>query len=585
MIAVGIMIVVWIANRISRKSNTTNPNAKPGNPRPPRPNPPQPQHVNQQPPVAQPCTPIAKPNRLSSYGCLIVSLGLGGVLLLCVMIIGTVLFGFYYNEAAQDEERQIASTVTMVEPLEGPSVPVAEAIPDKEITEPNVVPELNPLPTPNIAPSQEFTYVPDETYYGEAPVIYNMALPILAGLLLMMVLVIVTIIVTRTLYKTRQSKTRYSNSDSTINPPAQKMGVLPWVIVSMVLVVPLVLVFGLLLWTCTGVAVHDFNSNQQHESRKISAAPADVRLVTSEDERPGAIPVPIEPFETNSVEAPSDPPSKTVEATTEEPSFEDLNAELEGSNASLILESVFRAAMKSVQKKRSPTEVPTFDKTVPEAKLVNSKPSNAIQSFFKGLMPKLPKNVSQNDAFKSLGELMGEMIAAKNGRPEWLDQPSGFDPQTGIYRTVVTVGPYDTAQECTRHLNDSIRKAVDEYIEMHLDLGPAARGRIALSNRQLNELIKHTDDETFMSSFGPMVNLHVELVFDHKMQDLLKDKFHKSLIYDRIEWSGLALGSIALFLLGALAILKFDPLYRRRILIAAGIGTVILIGLGLLLIV
>ena len=383
-------------------------------------------------------------------------------------------------------------------------------------------------------------------------------------------------------------KSNHADSDPAFYPPAQRIGAGPWVMIGMVVGVPLILVL-MISWNDTEPSAAEpsvsRNSQQEHP---VTAVESDAAPSHADKEKTEGIPVPAAP-----------PRPHVAKTTIKNPLPEDLNADLEGSGASLLMESVFRSVLDSFNEKWVTPKAPITlrPEEIPEVAKLTPKPRGAIKLFFSELLPTLPKGISEKEASEALSKIIAKFVEEQRKgpeltkefkpaqRPDWMKQPDGFDRDTGVYRTVVTVGPYETQAECGRHCDEAVREAVEHYIKIHPSLGSEAQGRITLSDDQLRSLVKQTHGEPFLSpTLGQTERLHLELVFDPQMQKRIEGQFHESLIFDRIRWSGVALAGIALFLLGALAVLKLDPLYRRRVWISAGVGVLLVISLGLLIV-
>lgn len=578
-----VVFIVLIANRSSRNSNTTRSDGSIG----PNPHAPQNQPYQPQPPQPQPAPPQRpgphRANNANSCGCVAIFLIFGGVFLLAAVIFGFISFIDLQPQIVPGKSHRM-------DKVEEPATAIAQSKEEQPLYSYKTEAETTTSSSHVIVPpdDKEVSITINGRSYDSTPSHDSSSTPshdsssthtfhstrswfFFIGILPLLALGLLVPIIVWAIAKNRRARTQNVDGNSTYYPPRQKMGVLPWVVIGIVFLVPLLLFFGVFSARVTETQKsHAYAQEQATATQGSNSVPANTVPA-----KPEFIPVPVKP------EEPS--PEPATETTTTNPSAEDLNAELEGSGASLLMESVFRAAMDSLKEQSSNKTPPP--KGSLEAKLLAQKPDSAVKAFFEGLMPSLPKNTDEKEMWKHLGQTVGKMIAAKNERPDWLEKPTGIDPKNNTYRTVVTIGPYETNAECDRRFNESIREAVNDYITTQLRLGPTAKNRIPLSNRELINLSRETYYESFMSSVGPMVRLHVELVIDSKTRDTLEGKYQASLIRDRIEWSGIALASVALCLLAALALLRFDPLYRRRtlILITTGVGTILIIGLGLLL--
>lgn len=604
----GIIAIVWFANRVSRGSNQQRSNA-------PQPSPqatPEAKRPSPQPLAAQP-----KKSRF--FGCLLALLGVGMIgLLLVVGVVAIFFVGYKVENQNTRRPQAIAQQIEFEDEfrstqLEGQAEAQRQAIEQFEQIQSQLVLEG---PVPASASSEILSRNGHEVYIqpGTKVMMSGLSLILLFALIPLTVLFVIMMIIriaTRASRKSRPVDGYDSNSGSDSmayqaapRPVAQKMGCMPWIIVGMVFTIGLgVAIFAIPFVMLEGRASvstpngHEFNLPHLQQNfghvTTVAAMPGNLE--------PKPIDVPIDVPLEKPVEKPIKKPVDLSQTASSDPSpdklDDGLDEELDGSGASLLIESILRAAMKSFQED-TPEEIAAKLNNVasgadaaskangadPAVEVTTiEKPLSAVRSLTRALVTELPDGIDESTALKSLGRFLGRAIAAESEtRPDWVDQASGVDPSTGLYRTVVTVGPYQTRMDCDRRLDDELRKTVDDYTELYL--GPAARGRANLSRDQLNKLITRTCQESISTSVGPMINVHTELVFDSKTQASLQERFHESLVQDRIKWSSIALGCVSLFLLGAFAVLKFDPFYRRRILIVVGVSVVILLGLGILVI-
>jgi len=163
----------------------------------------------------------------------------------------------------------------------------------------------------------------------------------------------------------------------------------------------------------------------------------------------------------------------------------------------------------------------------------------------------------------------------ETNRPSWVDAPAGL--VNGVYQTVVTVGPYKTADECEQNLDQKLQEAVEEYAARRL--GPEAASRIRLPPEYVRRrLIKHQWAETFLSptpSIGSMVQLHVLLTFDREFTEQLDLAWKRVLVAERVRWAGIGLAGILALLAVAYGYLKVDlatrGMYRWRLRLAAAV--------------
>jgi hypothetical protein len=160
--------------------------------------------------------------------------------------------------------------------------------------------------------------------------------------------------------------------------------------------------------------------------------------------------------------------------------------------------------------------------------------------------------------------------------PAWVDAAPQYSDNA--YVMPVTVGPYTTGAECEAEVYPALENALAEYIK--LLLGPAAaqrRVRLPDSGYQLRQqCVRQEWVETFQSpTVGPMVELHLQLVFDGKMQDRIRDALRQSIVAGRLRLAGVALAAVLALLAIVYAALKLtENASRRRRRLAAVAATV-----------
>jgi len=126
-------------------------------------------------------------------------------------------------------------------------------------------------------------------------------------------------------------------------------------------------------------------------------------------------------------------------------------------------------------------------------------------------------------------------------RPDWVGAaPKNVDD---AYYVTTKVGPYTTRLECDRALPEAVRTAATEYVE--LLLGPEAAGDVQLPRDELQlRLVRARWEEPVQSSFGPMVELHAQLVFDAKAREWFKDERDRVVVLNRLRIAAVGLAGV-----------------------------------------
>jgi hypothetical protein len=136
-------------------------------------------------------------------------------------------------------------------------------------------------------------------------------------------------------------------------------------------------------------------------------------------------------------------------------------------------------------------------------------------------------------------------------RPDWVEsKPRSIK---GGYQFAVSAGPYESEVECQRELPAKFQEAFDDYVElMKLQFGVQTAERFELP-AELRSAAQHDFyRETLHLSVGPMQQLHVQLIFDDRAADWVKQRLRDTAINHRL-WclgGGLAgvLGLLAMML-------------------------------------
>lgn len=143
----------------------------------------------------------------------------------------------------------------------------------------------------------------------------------------------------------------------------------------------------------------------------------------------------------------------------------------------------------------------------------------------------------------------------KSPRPGWVDhKPPTNGPS---YMMVAVVGPYTSRLECDAQLPAVAQRAVDDFVAAYL--GSEWAGRVQLSHEYiLSQLVKDKWEEPVQASFGPMVQVHVLLDFDHRVKEHLKAQRDHSIVMRRLGVLGTGVGAALLVLCIAFVVLKLD---------------------------
>ena len=148
-------------------------------------------------------------------------------------------------------------------------------------------------------------------------------------------------------------------------------------------------------------------------------------------------------------------------------------------------------------------------------------------------------------------ETTGAPATGTPKRPDWVEsKPRSME---GGYQFAVSAGPYESEVECQRELPAKFQEAFDDYVElMKLQFGVQTAERFELPAELRNAAQHDFYRETLHSSVGPMQQLHVQLIFDDRAADWVKQRLRDTAINHRL-WclgGGLAgvLGLLAMML-------------------------------------
>lgn len=171
-------------------------------------------------------------------------------------------------------------------------------------------------------------------------------------------------------------------------------------------------------------------------------------------------------------------------------------------------------------------------------------------------------------------------VEATDEKPGWVDQPGHL--QGTIYRTSVKSGLFVTRAECEQALEPKLKLAITQYVDDYL--APNASKRISLDADLLKRLRKSEYEEVVNSAtVGPMRQLHALLEFDDAARARLAERWHETIVAERLGRtalvSGVALGLLAV----AFGYLKLDILtagqFRGRLRFAV-IAAILLIAMA-----
>ncbi len=163
--------------------------------------------------------------------------------------------------------------------------------------------------------------------------------------------------------------------------------------------------------------------------------------------------------------------------------------------------------------------------------------------------------------------------------PDWVDaQPQRVGD---AYQMVFVVGPYTTRLECDQAIDEPLARAVGEYADLYLGRDAAGKATLPVSFLR-KHVIKDQREEIFQSSVGPMVRVHVRLLFDARTNTELKESYRRTIVEERLWYAGGGLGAILIVLAGCFAVLKFEQAtggnYRGRMVVLFFVGVVLVVG-------
>jgi hypothetical protein len=167
-------------------------------------------------------------------------------------------------------------------------------------------------------------------------------------------------------------------------------------------------------------------------------------------------------------------------------------------------------------------------------------------------------------------------------RPAWVEASPKLVGD--VYQVPLAVGPYESRLECDRRLPAALEQAVDEYVRQ--DLGAEAVGQIRLPRQYLrSHLVSQVWEEqrkvTVTSTEKvPMVLLHVLVAFDADVKILLRETWHRVVIFQRLRTVGLAAAGVLVLLATFWAYLRIDlatrGAYRNRLRLATALVVALL---------
>ena len=185
-------------------------------------------------------------------------------------------------------------------------------------------------------------------------------------------------------------------------------------------------------------------------------------------------------------------------------------------------------------------------------------------------------------------------ITIEEERPEWV----GVEGRKadGVYQKAVIVGPYSTLEECDENLPAEFARAMAEYVEKDLELGPRAARLVRLPQDYVEQFVVarkpgHTDqwqqwERSRDYSVGRMFERHVLLQFDGKVNAHIRDQWDKVIVKERLAGLGGLAALVLLLLATAYGYLKIDlatkGAYRGRLRLATAAAILAVIAVGLL---
>jgi len=189
-----------------------------------------------------------------------------------------------------------------------------------------------------------------------------------------------------------------------------------------------------------------------------------------------------------------------------------------------------------------------------------------------------------------------EPFPETNPRPEWVDgartprvvnaliipEKDHKAPQSEkVYQVKATVGPYTSRMECDAHLAADLQEPVGQYVEMILGAEAARHVRLP-DNYIMRHVVKEQWEEPVDASFGPMVQLHVLLQFDHKTRDIAAKQWHDYQVQERLWYAGGGLAAVLLVLAMAYSFLKGGwsmPSATVMLAVVGALGVVVVIAM------
>jgi len=168
------------------------------------------------------------------------------------------------------------------------------------------------------------------------------------------------------------------------------------------------------------------------------------------------------------------------------------------------------------------------------------------------------------------GSVIPEEAPAEEKRPAWVDAPPSRVGDT--YQTCITVGPYTSRMECDARLPGVLQTGVADYTEVFL--GSDAAQRVRLPEKYVRQkIVKQQWEETIQASFGPMIQLHVQLEFDKEVRGLIEKQWQQSIVAGRLWYTSLSvaggLALMGLLFLGMKIDLATKGAFRGRLFFAA----------------
>jgi hypothetical protein len=163
--------------------------------------------------------------------------------------------------------------------------------------------------------------------------------------------------------------------------------------------------------------------------------------------------------------------------------------------------------------------------------------------------PQAPKAEAEDvKGEAAAAEKPAEAEVKKNDRPAWVDASPGL--VDNAYEMAISIGPYESREECEAEVPAAIRQAVARFIEVCQDQ-PATGYAPRYDSNFCRQLIKSRWEEVTQHSIGPMRQLHLLLSFDQQNKQRILADLKRATVRQRLWYAGS--GTVAI--LGVLGLL------------------------------